>query len=87
MYKLFSRFFVISLLLSVSSAVSAAWADADMIDIRAFSEQLGHYVAVNNFSNPDGCSSPGALLLMRDDSTNWKMVHSLLLTGFVSGFG
>lgn len=61
------------------------WVGVDIKDIRAFTDQQAHYIAVNNFTNPEGCSVNGTIVLYREDTNNWKMVHSLMISGFVSG--
>jgi hypothetical protein len=61
------------------------WVTIDIIDIRAFTDQQSHFIGVKNFTNPEGCSVTGTVVLERMDTANWKMVHSLLVTGFVSG--
>ena len=84
-----SKYFIVSLLSALcafsSSSALGAWESAEILDIRAFTKQSEHYISVSNFSNPDNCQAPGALIIIRDDADNWRMVHSLLLTGIISG--
>ena len=69
----------------INVAYSATWVDADLIDLRAFTDQVDHYIGVKNFSNPNNCSISDDIILQRNDSSNWKMVHTTLLSGFMSG--
>lgn len=65
---------------------ASSWSsNVNLIHVKAFTDQSQHYISVANFSNPDGCQVLGTVVLNRDDSANWKMVHSLFLTALVSG--
>jgi hypothetical protein len=64
---------------------AATWAEVEIANIRAFTDQTAHYLSVTDFTNPQGCSSTAEIVLNRDDTDNWKMVHTILLTGFISG--
>ena len=54
----------------ISMQAKADWASVDIKDVRAFTDQAQHYMAVENFSNPEGCSVTNTVVLVRDDSNN-----------------
>jgi hypothetical protein len=77
---------IIAMMLLAYPMLSAGdWVAVDITDIRAFTTQTNHYIAVSDFTNPEGCSVDSVIVLTRSSTSNWKMVHSLLLTSFVSG--
>jgi len=75
---------VFLMLLSSVSYAAAKWGSADLFSIRSFTTQTENYVMVRNFSNPEACSNPNMMVILRDDSSNWKMLHSDLLAALMA---
>ncbi len=73
------------LLFATGTAFAGTWVNANMVGIRAFSTQTEQFVQVRDFANPENCTAPGILVLLRDDTSNWKMVHELLVRGLIHG--
>ena len=76
--------FLVLCLLSPVVSLAGFWVPVDIADIKAFTNQSAHYIDIRNYSNPEKCTNAGTLVLNRDDTNNWKMVHALLMSTFVS---
>jgi len=84
MKTLFLKTIFTAVILLFSALSQAAWVSVDVVEIRAYKSQVSHFYLTNNFSSPEGCAS-ALFVIRRDDSSNWKMVHSLIMTAVLAG--
>ncbi|QLE98920.1 hypothetical protein [Neptunomonas phycophila] len=86
MRKIQNTLFIVALsLVSNLSLAASHWSNASVKQVRAFTKQTEHLIFVSSFSNPSNCTGfTNTLVLLKDDTDNWKMVHSLLLTSLIS---
>lgn len=68
-----------------ANATAAEWVTPTITSVKAFQTQENQYVHVTNFTNPGNCTVASSVVILRADNTDWKMLHSTLLAGFLAG--
>jgi hypothetical protein len=68
-----------------ANATAAEWVTPNITSVKAFDSQDNQFIHVSNFSNPGGCSDASTVVILRADNTDWKVLHSTLLAGFLAG--
>ena len=71
-------FVPLSILTSEAVFASEWYSDIELVSIRAFDNQDGHFVKVNGF--PSGvCPNSSLVVIQKEDDSEWKLVHANIL--------